>query len=203
MLTAIKENLYHIPGCSSAAFERITDLTSCIRFKPNTVSKIMDTMHGGVLKHGGYHRLFGGHSIADFKMWSKHGIQFGKEIAKDYLSKNGVPIPGTETAVRKGVIKTSIAQKWGSMNVGDGIAAGVSAIDSAFNVHKFITDEEGFRNNASIIAFKGATKVIVSSFHGNIPLMALGAADIGMVAWSKLTETIQIDCEDAFAYCLS
>ena len=155
----------------------------------------MDTMHGGVLKYGRFHRLYGGHSAADSGMWARFGTRYGKELAKDSLTNNGLPIPGIETAVRSGVLKASTAQKWCCLNVGDIFAAGVSAVDTALNVRQFIRNEDRFREHSSKIAFKGVTKITVASIHGNVPLMVLGATDVGMAAWSKLSSSIEIEFE--------
>lgn len=197
MVKTIAGNLKHLPGCSSIALEHVTALTKSIRFKANAVSAAMDTVNGGYLKYGRFHRLHGGHSIVDIKMWQEHGLQYGVELFKDSLTISGIPLPGVETLVHKyRVVRDLAAEKWGCMNIGDGLAFGVSAIDTTLNFRNFIKDEEKFRSSSTKVAIKGATKLVVASMHGNLPLMAAGTLDVTMAAYSKLAAAATIDMSE-------
>lgn len=180
--------------------ERLTDLTKGIRFAANSVSRAMDTANGGVLKHGGFHRLHGGHSMFDFKMWAKHGVKFPTEVAKDSLTTNGVPLPGTETAVNSGAVKASVAQKWGCLNIGDLAAGAVAAADTCLNARKFVQDREAFDGASNRVLRKATIKLAVASSHGNIPLAVAGACDVGMVAYSKLEKYLEIDFSETTTF---
>ncbi|RYZ77566.1 MAG: hypothetical protein EOP05_01335 [Proteobacteria bacterium] len=179
-----KEHHVHVSIPSS---EQITVITKTIRFKANALSRIMDTANGGILKYGGAHRIFGGHSVADLSMWLKHGAQYAKELAKDSLTNSGLPLPGIETAVAKAKICTlSFAKKWGCMNIGDMAAGTVGVVDTGIAL-KRIVRSDGKTTNAKSRALKGALKIGIAVSHGNAVLAAAGLTDLAIAATSELS----------------
>lgn len=181
---------------SAVTSEVITEFTKGIHVTANAVSRAMDTTNGGVLKHGGYHRVFGGHSIADAKMWSKYGFKFSKEIGKDIITRNGIPLPAVETAVNNGWIKAGFAQTWGSVNIGDIFASGLSAIDTSLSARKFINDRDAFAERSTQVLIKGAFKIATAATHANAPLMIMGACDVGISLYSKLESSVEFDFDE-------
>lgn len=181
-------------GCFSS--EGITSLTKAVHFSSNTISRAMDTANGGVLRHGGFHRIFGGHSIMDYEMLSKYGPKYFVEIGKDSLTPNGIPIPGVETLVNKGLLSAGVAQKWGSMAIGNIAAAGIAGIDTAINLRRLLKQDEEVDLNPRSLGLKGTAKVIIGAGSGNAPLMVFGACDLTISLYSVLESQIQIDVSD-------
>ncbi|AFX99942.1 Hypothetical protein Bdt_0234 [Bdellovibrio bacteriovorus str. Tiberius] len=179
----------------SSASEGVTELTKGIRFTANAVSQTMDTMNGGILKHGGFHRLYGGHSIVDSDLWGRFGFRFAREVGKDSLTTNGIPLPGVQTAVTKNLISPKIAQNLGSLNIGDFLASGIAMIDTGVSAHRFIKDRASFLESSNRVLIKGTIKIATASFHGNLPLMALGTCDLAMYGYSKIEKRAEIDFE--------
>lgn len=152
--------------------EHLTTLTKGLRFKANVTSRAMDTANGGVLKYGGYHRFYGGHSAVDIRMWKRFGARYPVELAKDSFTSNGLPIPGVQSAARKNWFKPGTLKKWGKLNIGDIVADAVAAVDTATVVHKFIKRRDVLAEQSCRVLLKAGTKVVTGVVHGNIPLMA-------------------------------
>ncbi len=164
----------------------LTEATRTIKFTSTGISKVMDTMNGGVMAHGGFHRVFGGHSTLDWNLWSNHGTDFPIELAKDSLTPNGLPLPGVETLVRKGFLKATTAQSWGSLCIGKMVSASIGIFDTGINLRKAIKDEEAFKEVSNSVILKGAIKVATATAHSNIPLAIAGVIDIGLGVRSKI-----------------
>jgi hypothetical protein len=182
---------------------KITSITKVIRFKANWVSSAMDTAHGGFAKHGGYHRLFGGHSSFDWKNWNRFGPRYATELAKDSLTPNGLPLPGVETAIRNKWISVDFANKWGTMHIGKMAAAGVGILDTGWNVSQYLMDRERLAEKSSQVMLKGALKVAAGSIHGNLPLAAMGLVDVCLAGCAKVDQSFEFDMsseEDAWPY---
>ena len=176
--------------------ETITHATKGIKFTANTVSRAMDVANGGVKAHGGFHRLYGGHSF-DFTMFKKFGFSHPFEMAKDSLTPNALPLPGVETAVRKFNLSSSAAQKWGTLNVGGMVAATLGGVDTIFNMRKFHVHKEKFKDTITSITIKGVVKVGVGTAHGNLPLIAFGVCDLATVVYSKIEGSIEFEFESS------
>lgn len=124
-----------------ALSQSLTNLTSTISTKASTLSKIMDTANGGTNAHGGFHRIFGGHEFWDLDMWSSFGLDYPKELLKDAITPNGLPLPGTKELIEKFGVSYQTAQDWGCVNIGDLIGGSISIIDSGLKLKKFIKNE--------------------------------------------------------------
>jgi len=143
----------------------------------------MDVANGGYRAFGGYHRLFGGHSIVDLDMWSRFGPRFALELGKDSLTTAGLPLPGVQTAVlTKKWISASFAQKWMTINAGKFLGIGAAAIDSAISISKLRHDLV----TPAHVAVKGGIKIAAGLSFGNIPLVAVGIADLGIAGMSHI-----------------
>lgn len=126
---------------SMALGQSLTSFTSTITTKATTLSKIMDTANGGVNAHGGFHRIFGGHDFWDLKMWSSYGFDYPKELLKDVITPNGLPLPGAKEAIEKLGVSVQTAQDWGCVNIGDLIGGSISVIDSGLKIKKLVQNE--------------------------------------------------------------
>ena len=171
---------------------QITSLTKFIKFKANAISSAMDVANGGVKAHGGFHRVFGGHSIADIKMWQKHGIKFPAEVFKDSLTPNGVPGPGVETLVKAKKVSASTATKWGSLHVGKACAGVIAAVDTYGNIKRFVND--GTIEDDKLIkqTFKGAIEIGFGFCTGNIPVAVCGVVDLGLTTYTAIEKSVVI-----------
>lgn len=108
----------------------VTEMTKNIGVKATSISQIMDTANGGVIVHGGMHRVVGGHSVADIGNWIKFGPNYISELSKDFITPHGLPLPGVETLARNNLISKSFATKYGSINIGQSIGLGFSVLQS-------------------------------------------------------------------------
>jgi hypothetical protein len=124
---------------------KITEATATISTSATKLSKIMDTAGGGPDAYGGFHRIFGGHDFWDLDMWSRHGLDFPKELLKDFITPNGLPLPGVKEAIEKLGVPVQTAQEWGCVNIGEFMGGGLSIVDSAMKIKKYTsgnTDDE-------------------------------------------------------------
>lgn len=185
-LNSIKNSVVKFVGSIEAvavpAVTSITEVTKHIKFVPNSVSRAMDTANGGYLEHGGFHRLFGGHSIVDLSLWQKHGLDFPVEWAKDLLTANGEAFPGVETLVNKGVVSARIAADWGTLNIGDVAGVVVGGIGTATRCVRVFRDSAALDDKIGSTAFSGGSKVIVGAITTNAVLIVFGITDIGLAA---------------------
>ncbi len=171
----------------------ITSFTKVIKFKANAISKVMDLANGGVKAHGGFHRVFGGHSIVDIEMWKTHGLDFGVEVLKDSLTSNGTPMPGTETLAKAKLISPSNATSWGSLNIGEAITGIVAIVDTFSNTVKFVRADSLDDQETIGIAIKGALKTGVGVSTSNIPVIVCGIADLSISLASTIKNNIDIE----------
>lgn len=135
-----------------ALSQSLTNFTSTISTKATTLSKIMDTANGGTNAHGGFHRIFGGHDFWDLDMWSSYGFDYPKELLKDVITPNGLPLPGVKEAIEKLGVSVQTAQDWGCVNIGDLIGGSISVIDSGLKLNQFIKSETSEEVNSSEVA---------------------------------------------------
>ena len=77
---------------------KITEATSTISTSATKLSKIMDTAGRGPDAYVVFHRIFGGHDSRDLDMWSRHSLDYPKELLKDFITPNGLPLPGVKEA---------------------------------------------------------------------------------------------------------
>jgi hypothetical protein len=176
----------------------VTELTKSLKFKANGLSSAMDTAGGGYLKHGGFHRLYGGHDISSAAYWKKYGFRYGKELSKDFITPNGLPIPKLQVAVKKGMIKTSVAQKYGTWTIGKASAALVGIADTGFVIKKFIKNRDELSEHWISNTAKGVVKAVVGVSSGNLPLAAAGLIDLSLVAVAKIEDAVELDLSFEF-----
>ena len=109
---------------------KITNVTQKIHdgFKANVMSSYMDG-----LASGPYHRVEAGHDIlfnakSIYKKFGLKGLtkDFPIELSKDFLSKHGIPLPGVEGLVNKGIISSKVGTEWLSVSIGKAFPAGLS-----------------------------------------------------------------------------
>jgi len=132
---------YMINVSVMALGQTVTNLTSSITTKATILSKIMDTTNGGTEVYGGFHRIFGGHNVWDLDMWSSYGLDYPKELLKDVITPNGLPLPGTKELIEKLGVSYQTAQDWGCVNIGDLIGGSISVIDSGLKIKRFVQNE--------------------------------------------------------------
>jgi hypothetical protein len=132
-----------------ASAHKITDTTKTIHTTATKLSRVMDTSGGGPVANGGFHRILGGHDFWDIDMWSRYGLEFPKELFKDVITPNGLPLPGAKEAIEKLGISVQSVQDWGCINIGEFIGGGISFIDSGLKVKKYISGDVGCDIEAS------------------------------------------------------
>lgn len=188
----IKEHLKAVKSSASDHFATIatpvaeytTEITKGIKFAANKVSLAMDTGNGGVSAHGGFHRVFGGHSFFDLDMWQKYGIRYPIKVMTDTLTSNGAPMPGVETATNAISISPSTATDWGSLNVGDVGGIALALADTTWSVVKIARGPSALDGKELRLGVKGSVKILTGASHGNIPPMVFGVADVALAARS-------------------
>ena len=118
---------------------KLVDVTQKIHdsFKATEMSSWMDG-----LASGGYHRVKAGHDVLfnATDVYEKFGMKglffkYPIELAKDSLSKNGIPLPSTEGLVKSNMISHKVATDWMSLNIGEFFTGGVS-IYSTYRLYK-------------------------------------------------------------------
>lgn len=142
-----------------ASAHKIVEATNSIHTSATKLSKVMDTAGGGPDLHGGFHRIFGGHDFWDVDMWSKYGLEYPRELLKDFITPNGLPLPGAKEAIEKLGISTQTAQDWGCINIGEFFGGGLSFVDSALKIKKYASgncDEEVKSSEYVSLLFKCA-----------------------------------------------
>lgn len=119
---------------------KLTDITKQFdSFDPTNLSQWMDNCNGHL--GGWYHRVKHGHDFAAnindvYQNFGLEGIiEFPFELLKDFLTHDGIPIPGTQWLHDMDMITASNATKWCSVNAADVFAGGI-AIYSTFKLHK-------------------------------------------------------------------
>ena len=193
MRERLKTSKPFVIAASVPGADYCTTFTSGIRVTATPVSRIMDTAGGGWMKHGGLHRLYGGHDISNLAYWRRFGLKFPRELAKDFITRNGLPYPRLQSAVTKGWVKASTAQRFGTWNVGKFAASSIGVLDTAFVVRKFSIDREYVGEHWRSKTFKGAVKLFTGTSTGNIPLALAGAVDLSLVAYAKVERQIQLE----------
>ena len=109
---------------------KITDVSQKIHdgFKANEMSSYIDG-----LASGPYHRVEAGHDILfnAKSIYEKFGLKgltkdYPMELSKDALSKHGIPLPGVEGLVNKGIISHKAGTEWLSVNIGEVFTGGLA-----------------------------------------------------------------------------
>lgn len=109
------------------------------KMNPTDLSRWMDTVNGH--SGGWYHRVKHGHDFAaNFikvkkKFGSKGVAQYPFELAKDFCTPHGVPIPGSQWLVEAKVLSAKTATEWASLNIADVFVGGVG-VYSTFKLYK-------------------------------------------------------------------
>lgn len=86
----------------------------------------------GKISHPGVHRVWFGHDFATNLggVVDKFGIgaipDYIGQLAKDSLTKSGIPFPGVELLVRGGAVSDRVATDWLSTNIGEVFGGGVA-----------------------------------------------------------------------------
>lgn len=75
----------------------------------------------------------------DFNIWSNHGLKYSKELLKDFIKLNGLPLPGVKIAIESFGLSVKTAQDWGCINIGEFISGGLACIDSGLKIKKYIS----------------------------------------------------------------
>lgn len=164
----------------------LTEATKGISVKATTLSRIMDTANGGVLAHGGMHRVMGGHSLVDLSAWMEHGSDYFVELSKDFITTYGLPLPGVETLATKGLITKTTATNIGSLNIGQTLGLGFPVLETIQTRKKIRTGEISANSNRPIIS--GSLKVAIGLITNNPLVILNGAVDIGLSLNDKRLE---------------
>ncbi len=136
------------------------------------LSKVMDVAGGGPKVHGGFHRIFGGHNFWDIDLWTKHGIDFPKELFKDFITPNGLPLPGTKELIEKLGASAQTAQEWGCINIGEFLGGGISIVDTVKKIKSYKDNPEAEIEQSEYISL--LLKIAISTSTTN-PIMAASA----------------------------
>ena len=159
---------------------KITDVTQKIHdgFKANEVSSYMDG-----LASGSYHRVEAGHDVlfnakSIYEQFGLKGLttDFPIELSKDALSKHGIPLPGVEGLVNKGMVSHKTGTEWLSVNIGE-IFAGGLAIYHTYKLYK--KSKKGKFNKKEVIWISAGIglKLVAGAVTKNPVLIVSGLSD--------------------------
>ena len=155
--------LVSIVGCQELLSTQQSLRTIHDKAKPNSYSSWMDK---GSNIHGQFHRLYHGHDfISNIIPFIKtFGIRktpyFLYELAKDSLTKNGLPIGGVQFLANNKIINKNILNSYGSLNIGDFSAGSIALADS----YRFFKQyKKGFKTKD---LSKGGFRVIFKISYG-------------------------------------
>ena len=159
---------------------KITDVTQKIHdsFKATNMSSWMDG-----LASGAHHRVEAGHDILfnAKTVYEKFGLtglvkNYPIELSKDFLSKNGIPLPGVERLVKAELISHKVGTKWLSINVGEAFSGGL-AIYHTYKLYK--KSKKGQLNKKDIlwISVGIGIKTVAGALQTNPVLIVSGLFD--------------------------
>lgn len=172
---------------------RIIEITKSFdSFAPSELSQWMD-------KSGGwFHRVKHGHDFAANvgKVFSKFGpkgvAQYPWELAKDFCTPHGVPVPGTQWCVKANLVSAKTATNWMSLNIADVFTGGV-ALYSTYQL-KRKSDETGLSTKDVIFASIGIGIKIKAGVATANPILLISAGADSFI----LIQSFE-DAEDAFS----
>lgn len=112
------------------------------------------------------------------------GLSYAGQLAKDGLTKSGIPLPGVQWLVQSGVVSAQNATKWLSMNVGEALSGGL-AILGTYRLWKKAKNGQHISNGWAIFGI--ASKIVGGVLQANPVLILSAAADsaILMVPFTK------------------
>ena len=177
-----------------AVLSAVPRLGKQFKFQATPVSRAMDRAYGGVKKFGRYHRTMGGHSIADIKMWRKYKLKYAKELAKDFITPEGLPLLGIQTARRMKLVSAKTASRWGSAHVGHFFGFIAATRETYSNIRTFQQDPEEFLHGSASIVMSGGYKILSGAVAWELMSILSGVCDIGLVTYAQVDSALTFDC---------
>ena len=104
----------------------------------------------------------------------RQGLSYAGQLAKDSLTKSGIPLPGTQWLVQGGVVSARNATDWLSMNVGEALSGGL-AIMGTYRLWKKAKNGQHISNGWAIFGI--ASKIVGGVLQANPVLLLSAAAD--------------------------
>ena len=159
---------------------KITDVTQKIHdgFKANEMSSYIDG-----LASGPYHRVEAGHDILfnAKSIYGKFGLKgltkdFPIELFKDALSKHGIPLPGVQGLVNKGIISHKTGTEWLSVNIGEIFTGGI-AIYHTYKLYKKSKKDKFNKKDVIWISVGMGVKLVAGAVKQNPVLIISGLMD--------------------------
>lgn len=185
-----KENIFKVlENFSVATGHYLVELTQNLENEilptwHKDLSTWMDTVNSH--QGGWYHRVKHGHdffgNIGD--IYDKFGVEgvlkYPYELFKDFSTPHGIPLPGTQFLVKKGIIGAKSATEWMSINMAEAFSGGI-ALYSTFKLYK--KKENGEINNKKIIwaSIGVGIKITAGVVSTNPVLIISGAADAAIL----------------------
>jgi hypothetical protein len=184
-----------IDAATVVASQGVVNVTSGIKFTANAVSEAMDTANGGVKAFGGFHRVAGGHSLFDLAMWKNFGLDFPVELSKDFLTPNGLPLPGVQTLVNNDIISLSIATKWGSVNISGLVGAPIAVFGTAARVRLLLRDP-GYYDDLEVFSGAGLSagvKLVAGGTTANPIILGAALFDVAILINSAIRKQMGVN----------
>ena len=159
---------------------KIVDITQKIHdsFKATDMSAWMDGLASGL-----HHRVEAGHDfIFNAKaVYEKFGFEglvkdYPIELSKDFLSKNGIPLPGIEGLVKADVIRHKVGTEWLSVNAGDMFSGGL-VIYHNYKLYKKSKTEQFNKKGVIWISVGMGVKISAGVLQTNPILIVSGLSD--------------------------
>lgn len=169
-----------LQSSSNIAGYKLTNVTkNFLQTGPNPLSRHMD---GGRIVRGPYHRVMHGHDplMNSTKVYKRFGIkglrQYPHELAKDFVTPNGLPMPGVEKLVKERIVPPRFATHWLSLNLVDVLTGGF-AWYGTYRLYKDLKTSKDKPHSALFTIGMAATKIAGGVVSHNPILLASGLTD--------------------------
>lgn len=136
----------------------------------------------------GLHRVWFGHDpLASIgAVVERFGItalpEYAVQLLKDMTTKSGIPLPGVQWLVHKGVIGDRAATEWLSLNVGEALGAGLGLLGT-YKLYKRARNGQDI--HAGWVALGIAFKITGGVLSANPVLLISGLADTAILVAAK------------------
>jgi predicted ABC-type ATPase len=152
-----------------------------------TNSPVADMIAANMTKPG-LHRVWFGHDpLANLAtIIDKFGVtalpEYAIQLLKDMTTKSGIPLPGVQWLVHKGLVGDSAATQWLSLNVGEALGAGLGILGT-YRLYKKARDGKPIHAGWAIMGI--AFKLVGGVMSANPFLLLTGLADTAILVAAK------------------
>lgn len=136
----------------------------------------------------GLHRVWFGHDpLANLgTILEKFGPtalpEWALQLLKDSTTRSGIPLPGVQWLVHKGVVGDVAATEWLSMNIGEALGAGLGIIGT-YKLFRKARDGQEIHSGWALLGI--AFKLVGGVLSANPVLLLLGVADAAILVGAK------------------